>query len=119
MDENNMPTIITEEVEPIVVTVEIAPEDWEQCGTCWRCEKETPEIYADGINNAYLDEERMKEESRFISYTMKAISDIYSADEFDPVMNARTEQGKVIFDWNRNERPRIPIIFTVEQLPFK
>ena len=108
----------TQKVDPIIVEITIDPDDWERCGTCWRVEKEAPEIYEDGVTNAYLNEEKMKEKSMLISYTMKYISDIYAEDEFDPVMNAKTEQGNVIFDLNRNEKPKVPIIFEVEQLPF-
>ena len=109
---------VTQKVDPIVVEVNIEPDDWESCGTCWRAEIEAPELYEDGVTSAYLNEDKMKEESKYISYTMKYISDIYAEDDFDPVMNAKTEKGKIIFDWNRNEKPKVPIIFTVEQLPF-
>ena len=109
---------VTQKVDPIVVEVNIEPDDWESCGTCWRAEIEAPELYEDGVTSAYLNEDKMKEESKYISYTMKYISDIYTKDDFDPVMNAKTEKGKIIFDWNRNEKPKVPIIFTVEQLPF-
>ena len=109
---------VTQKVDPIVVEVNIEPDDWESCGTCWRAEIEAPELYEDGVTSAYLNEDKMKEESKYISYTMKYISDIYAEDDLDPVMNAKTEKGKIIFDWNRNEKPKVPIIFTVEQLPF-
>ena len=129
MDEKNMPTvvndgsdgnpiIVTEQVDPIIVEIEIKPDDWEPCGSCWRCVKDAGELYDDGITNAYLNEEKMKEVSENMSYTMKAISDIYSEDTFDPVMNAKTEDRHIIFDWNRKEKPIVTIIFTVEQLPF-
>lgn len=109
----------SEKVDPIVVKFKIKPKDWEQCGTCWRAIKEAPELYADGINTGFLEEEEMKEDSRNISLTMKLISDVFSADDDDPLLQAKTEQGQAIFDWNQNKKPEVDVVFTIEQLPFK